>query len=368
MRTSNPGEATATPMLIVTYALALWLGLYLMRLGTVDAGLGLVVYAVGLVLLDVPGWWLFTAVLPTVCWAIAVRRIWGHVRRTKRRERWLLLTASIFLALSLGAVLLPMLPRDVALVALGVDLLLVGYAVAVLDADNSGEMFLPAAVRSLAAAGVVALIFGAQVGFVMIIEGPLPGLRLLLIEVVGLSVALTVFAAPLNNAIDRLLLPANVGKARQTLRNVGEALPQADEAAALMRMDEATFTKHTRRALSNLNRYDKLVTSPLMRLPMLRCEAPLERAAELRALLVSRIEQLRPRPDGYGVTDEWRYYNALYYPYVVGMRPYSRRFVLDDADDETRAVLAWFQGQVPERTLYNWQNAAAAVIAQDLRG
>jgi hypothetical protein len=36
-------------------------------------------------------------------------------------------------------------------------------------------------------------------------------------------------------------------------------------------------------------------------------------------------------------------------------------------DGETGEILNWFQQQVPERTLYNWQTAAAALVAQDLR-
>ena len=35
--------------------------------------------------------------------------------------------------------------------------------------------------------------------------------------------------------------------------------------------------------------------------------------------------------------------------------------------DSRYAVQRWFQANVPERTLYNWQNAAAKLVAQDLR-
>ncbi|NDJ55255.1 MAG: hypothetical protein GYB68_19460, partial [Chloroflexi bacterium] len=38
-----------------------------------------------------------------------------------------------------------------------------------------------------------------------------------------------------------------------------------------------------------------------------------------------------------------------------------------ELDDDTRHVIEWFRAQVPERTLYNWQNAAAKLVAQDLR-
>jgi len=54
----------------------------------------------------------------------------------------------------------------------------------------------------------------------------------------------------------------------------------------------------------------------------------------------------------------------------VGLKPYSRRSA-NGHDDHTgpaaREALAWLRASVPERTLYNWQNAAAALVAQDLR-
>ncbi|MEM6282922.1 MAG: hypothetical protein AAF787_12060 [Chloroflexota bacterium] len=355
-------------MLVVTYALALWLGLYLMRLGTIDAGLGLTVYAVGIAMIGLPGWWILTAVVPIVCWLLALRRLRIRLQQTRRGERWMLLVGSIFLALSVGSLLLPRLPRDVALVAVGLDLLLVGYAVAVLDSDNIGEVFLPAALRSLAGAAIVALIFGGQVGFAIVIEGDSPILRLLLLEVVGASIAVVVYAPAINNILDERLFPVAVGEARTSMRAVSEALPRAAESPELLVMDDATFAKHTRRALSNLNRPDKLAASPLMSLSLLHSESPLERVSELRTLLIDRVEHLRPENSDADITDEWRYYNALYYPYVVGLRPYSRRYVADDLDESARAILDWMRAQVPERTLYNWQNAAAELIAKDLRG
>ena len=51
----------------------------------------------------------------------------------------------------------------------------------------------------------------------------------------------------------------------------------------------------------------------------------------------------------------------------MGLKPYSRRANYYDLDPESQAALEWFRSQVPERTLYNWQNAAAALVAQDLR-
>ena len=97
-------------------------------------------------------------------------------------------------------------------------------------------------------------------------------------------------------------------------------------------------------------------------------DSTLERAAELKALLAESIERLKPRDQGdFGTADEWRHFNALYYPYVAGLKPYSRRASYDDLDPPLRDALDWFQSQVPERTLHNWQNAAAELVAQDVR-
>jgi len=46
---------------------------------------------------------------------------------------------------------------------------------------------------------------------------------------------------------------------------------------------------------------------------------------------------------------------------AFGLKPYSRR------TDYTGNGLDWFRTYVPERTLYNWKNAAAKLVAQDLR-
>jgi hypothetical protein len=99
----------------------------------------------------------------------------------------------------------------------------------------------------------------------------------------------------------------------------------------------------------------------------------LERAVELKALLSESIQRLKPRgrdPQGrsdFGTTDEWRHFNALYFPYVAGLKPYSVRAEPNGASADERAALEWFRAQVPERTLHNWQTAAARLVAADIR-
>ena len=93
----------------------------------------------------------------------------------------------------------------------------------------------------------------------------------------------------------------------------------------------------------------------------------LGRTQELKNLLTESIERLKPDPaESFGTSDAWRYYNALYFPYVAGLRVYSRNAIHDSSDPVNTKALEWFQVYVPERTLYNWQAAAARLIAQDL--
>jgi hypothetical protein len=120
----------------------------------------------------------------------------------------------------------------------------------------------------------------------------------------------------------------------------------------------------------------RLSASPLTRLAVVEGrllergagDNTLERAAELKVLLSESIERLKPRGQGdFGTAGAWRHYNALYFPYVAGLKPYSRRADQTNLDPAAGEALSWFQAQVPERTLYNWQKAAARLVAQDLR-
>lgn len=93
----------------------------------------------------------------------------------------------------------------------------------------------------------------------------------------------------------------------------------------------------------------------------------LERANELKGLLTESITRLKPVGGGkdFDSSDEWRYYNALFFPYVAGLRPYSRGQERDLAPEEQEA-LNWMQAYLPERTPYNWQNTGAKLVANDL--
>ncbi len=295
-----------------------------------------------------------------------------------RRTLGVLLIVAIFFGLSNALLLLPLLPPIVTLLLIGLDIILLGVCIAVLDAFDEGETLLPDALRSLAASLLLALIFGGQVALLMLGSGASAGLIALLFGVTGAAVAVQVFADALQNVLDRLVFAPLPGlrRARADLRAAASALPRADESLQLDSLDDDTFARLTRRALSHMGDLGRLAASPLLHLSLIDTRlagrgdagSTLERAAELKTLLTERITRLKPRDRGdFGTTDEWRYYNALYYPYVLGLKPYSRDRLDDAQAAANRAALEWFQTMVPERTLHNWQNAAARLVAQDLR-
>ncbi len=321
-----------------------------------------------------------TAILAPML-AVALR-----VMRAERNERHtavgLIVVCSLFLALSVALVVVPFgwVPRTGAALLVGTDLVALGVALAYFDAFAQGESLVPHMLRSLDAAFVAALVFGGQVVLVIAFAtGETFAMRSLLLATVATAVAVPTFADAFSGLLDRAALGGlpGVRAARAELRATADALPRADPAPDLAALDDTEFARLTRRALSNYGDLPRLAASPLVHLPQIghrlaRRGAPddaLERAAELKAVLAESIARLKPRIGGdFGTADEWRYYNALYWPYIVGLKPYSLRATEDrTADLAARHALAWFRENVPERTLRNWQTAAARLVAHDLR-
>ncbi len=158
------------------------------------------------------------------------------------------------------------------------------------------------------------------------------------------------------------------------LRTELDLLPATPASFSALDTEPKEFTRLTRRALSAYGDLPRLVASPLTRLPVIEQRMPdgeggsLQRAAGLKKLLAEAIDRLKPdSPEAFGSSDEWRHYNSLYFPYVAGIRPYSRRLGRLPTDGTLREAMKWFAAAVPERTLHNWQNEAAALIARHLR-
>ncbi len=311
-----------------------------------------------------------------------VRLVWRSVggRRT-RQAAGILVVVTLFFGLSTAFVIfrLGWLPPLWRTLTVGVDLVALGVAIAYFDAFDQGETLLADMLRSLVAALLSALVFGGQVALVIAFVGGinLPVL-LVLLACVASAIAVPTAADPIGNLLDRVTLARRprVQAARAEMRAVSAALPRANPALDPASIDMAEFERLTRRALSHFGDLPRLASSPLTQLPLVDQRLAkrgasgdaLERAAELKALLVESIDKLKPRNGGdFGTSDEWRHFNAVYFPYVAGLKPYSRRVDAQPDDPAVREALEWFRVAVPERTLYNWQTAAAKLIARDLR-
>lgn len=271
------------------------------------------------------------------------------------------------------------LPRLWLLLGIGLDLLLLGIAIAYFDAFDEGETLLPHFLKAFDYALLTALVFGGQVALVMAVSmGVTFPMLLLLLTTISAAIVIQVFAGAAQILADRLAFSPfpQIREQRATLRAVDEASQRVDSRRRLSPMDEAEFARLTRRALSQMGNLPKLAASPLTRLPIIEHRLnkqagstdTLARAAELKALFVESIARLKPKNQGdFGHTDEWRHYNALYFPYVVGLKPYSRRSQQVEMDTAVQQAYDWFRQEIPQRTLYNWQNAAAKLVAQDIR-
>jgi len=295
--------------------------------------------------------------------------------------------ATLFFALSNAILIIPLglVPSWLALASTGCDVLALGVAVALWDAFDEGQALRADMLRSFAGCSVVALLFGGQalVGLAVTRNEPTAqtALTVLLFTTLAIAIAVQVLADPLSGVLDRLAFSKSptLRADRAALRHTGAALPlrSVDPLQDLRDVDDETFARLTRRALGHYGDLTKLVASPLTALPVIdeRLAArgapdhPVERANELKAVLADGIARLKPRDGGdFGTTEQWRHYNALYFPYVVGVRAYAQNATAAGLDPTARQAWQWLVTEVPQRSLHNWQNAAARLVATDLRG
>jgi len=300
--------------------------------------------------------------------------------RPPRRVLGFVAVATLFFALGNAIMIIPLglVPSWLALASTGADVALLGVAVAMSDAFDEGQSLRADMRRSFVAMALVAVLFGGQVLLGLGITGPSTALTVLLFTSLAVAIAVQVLAGPLAGLLDRLAFARSpeLRADRDALRRTEAALPRR-AANPLDDVDDETFVRLTRRALGHYNDLPRLVTSPLTALPQIddrlaakgAPDQPLERANELRALLAEHIDRLKPRDAGdFGTTEPWRYYNSLYFPYVVGVRAYAQNATAAGLDPVAREAWKWLVTDVPQRSLHNWQNAAARLIAVDLRG
>lgn len=316
--------------------------------------------------------------------AVSVPSVGAMIHAVLRRSQpgpviGFVVVATLFFALGNAILVIPLglVPSWLALASTGFDVALLGVAVAIGDAFDEGHALRRDMLRSFAGTTVVAALFGGQLLIGLAVAGHNTTLAVLLFTSLGVAIAINVLADPLAGLMDRVAFSRSpdLRADRAALRGTEAALPLRS-ASPLDGMDEDTFVRVTRRALGHYGDLSKLVASPLTALPVIDerlCrrgapDRPLERANELRALLAERIAALKPRDGGdFGTTEQWRHYNSLYFPYVVGVRAYAQNATAAGLDPLARQAWQWFVTEVPQRSLHNWQNAAARVIATDLR-
>jgi hypothetical protein len=324
------------------------------------------------------GHWVMFAVVSSATLGAMARMLAGGRRPSSVTGSVVL--ATLFFALGNAILVIPLglVPSWLALASTGFDVLLLGVAVALWDSFDEGQALRADMLRSFTGSVVVAALFGGQVLVGMAVTDEHTALSVLLFTSLAVAIGINVMADPLAGVLDRLAFSRSptLRADRAALRRTESALPlRSDD--PLGGVDDETFVRLTRRALGHYGDLSKLVASPLTALPILderlasrgAPDQPLERAIELRALLADRIAALRPRDGGeFGTTEQWRHYNSLYFPYVVGVRAYAQNATAAGLDPVAKRAWQWFVTEVPQRSLHNWQNAAARVIAADLRG
>ncbi len=383
---------------ILIFGVIFWSGLYLVSRDPCNlrlrlAGSGLVSYALGwgcnvlsayvstpTIALKIAHvcWILFTALAPLLV-GTGIFLLPEDLPHKKTRR--VLLALLFFLVLVLSLLFFPQmwLSRAWILRLAGLDMIVTGMTIAVLDAFDEGETLLPDLFRSFDFSFGTVLLFGGQVALVMLLGTGLTfPLLALLLSISATSIAMQTFSKHIATLLDRFAFAnfPQIQKARAQLRIEASVVPRVDQTLDFATLEEVEFTRLTRRALSHFGDLSRLASNPLTYLPLVNNrlkkqgakDDALGRAIELKALLSESITRLKPQQKGdFGVSDEWRYYNALYFPYIMGIKPYSRRAQHRHFDAVAQKALEWFQAMVPERTLHNWQNAATKLVAQDLR-
>ncbi|WP_232276116.1 hypothetical protein [Paenibacillus sp. 481] len=265
------------------------------------------------------------------------------------------------------------------LILLGLTLSLFTIRLLIKELKAQGEAWLPDLLRSLDYSVIFTAIFSGQVVVVIQLSADWSSTTVMLLLLsICISVAFQVFVYPIRALLDSIAFATfpKLREERAHLRMVEDVQVRVDEQAEPEEMDEEELYRHTRRALSQFGDLQRLATSPLTQLKLIEKrlrdrgadDDVVERAIELKTVLLESIGHLKPRQDeAFGTADEWRYYNALYYPYIVGIKPYSLRYSADKLDASSLEAFEWFRTYVPERTYYNWQNAGAKLVALRLK-
>ena len=287
--------------------------------------------------------------------------------------------AAILYAVGLVVVLAPidLGSPELVLAALGLDLLLLGFLVAVADSVDAGERLLPDLRRSLLAAVAVGLLCGGPAALTLLAAPGLGAVAVLQFVAVAVVMGSVGLAGQLRAGLDRLafLQDERLRLDRNTLMRAADALPRRRERHRMIALDREEFLRLTRRALDDFGDVGRLLRNPLIDLPVVDrrlaargpdvAEQPLVRAVELQKVLTESVARLKPSAP-FGTTEEWRFYNALHYCCVLGLRPYQRRPQPDGLDRDAKRAIDWFRRYVPRRSLRRWQAEGAEMVAGQL--
>ncbi|BEL11620.1 hypothetical protein Q0Z83_098110 [Actinoplanes sichuanensis] len=260
-----------------------------------------------------------------------------------------------------------------AIAALGLDLLVVGYLMAVAHAGETGERLRPDLRRSLVAQIAVLVLAGIPAGVTLWLVPGHDGVALLQFAVLAAGSALAGLGSQVRRALDRVALADDqpLRSDRSALFLNADALLRRREQRRLNTIGEPEFLRMTRRALNDFGDLNRLARSPLTDLPSVdrrvagKEDQPRARARELRAVLRECVSSMRP-PGPFGTTEEWRYYNVLQFCCVLGLNPYSRRLRTDGVSREARLAVDWFKRYVPQDITKQWQREAAMLVAEQL--
>jgi hypothetical protein len=263
---------------------------------------------------------------------------------------------------------------ELSIAAIGVDVLVLGYLVAVAEAVDAGERLRPDLSRSLVAAVFGTLLAGGPAILTMFAEPSSDLVAILQFVLVGVVMTVIGLGGPAHRFLDRIAFWSDerLRSDRAALQLLGDALPRHRERHRLIVTSEAEFRRFVEQALAGYGDLGRLMRSPLTDLPAVdqrltgrAIEQPLARAMELRNVLAEAVTRLRPA--GPFATDEnWQHYNALHFGYLLGLRPYGRRMRTDGLDRESRLAIDWLRRYVPRHLLRRWQAEGAAVVAARL--
>nr|WP_296063931.1 hypothetical protein [uncultured Actinoplanes sp.] len=260
------------------------------------------------------------------------------------------------------------------LAAIGLDLLMLGFLVAVAEALDLGERLRPDLVRAVTGGLAGAVLAGGLAALTVIAAGGDTWVTVLQFVLVALVMSLIGLNGAVTRELDTVAFfhDHRLRTTRNGLLLLAAALPRRRLPHRLPVTAEEDFLRFTRYALDNYQDAGRLLRSPLIDLPMVErrlpgraVEDPLARVIALRAILRESVDRLRPSGQ-FATSDDWRYYNALHFCSVLGMDPHRRRLRTEGLDREARHALDWMRRYVPRRVLKRWQTEGATLVASRL--